>query len=457
MNLQERINVFLKDNTPADVYSGQISHYYAKYLQFLGIRDTVFVDHSAHHLIDSEGNRYLDLVAGYGSCHFGRHEKVRDAVRQAVDLQVPNLVQFSIPLLATMLSSEILSYMDGRFQRLFYTNGGAEAVDYALKMSRLYSGKSNVLCFEGCYHGLTLGALSVNGVAKHQKLFNTGCEQNILPFNNAKQLEQTLKRRHREIGGIIIEPVQGRTGEVATEEFVRGARELCDRYKLALIFDEIKTGFGRTGKNFFYDWYGIHPDIVTLAKGMSGGMTSVGAVAYREAVYKKVFNNIENIAVFSSTFKENNLAMSAGLAVMDIYRENPGLNEQVQERERQLRKRLENTDDRNFSLAVNGRGLLLTIALKEVKGKRVVQSLVDLIEGDLFYDKLCYRLFADKQILISIPNRFGKSLAFIPALDIRAEDIDYFCDSLLEVLDDMLSQSNLALLKETISDARTVL
>jgi ornithine--oxo-acid transaminase len=457
MNLEERVSDYLARHDVAEEYGRRVSHYYVKYLDFLGMKDTMFVDHTEHHLVDSHGTRYLDLVAGYGSCHFGRSPVVHDVIRQSVDLKIPNLVEFNVPVLASMLAEEILEYVGSPFERLFFTNGGAESVDYALKMARLVTGKVHVLCFSGCYHGLTLGAISVNGMHKHQKLFNTGCDQNILPFNDCAALEEAVSRRNKELAGVIVEPIQGRTGEVASEEFLACARELCDRYNLVLIFDEIKTGFGRTGRKFFFDWHSIHPDIFTIAKGISAGVGPIGAVIYRNTQYAKIFNSIERIAVFSSTFKESNIAMAAGLAVMELYRANPRIHDTVLAREQQIREKLENRDSSRYALEVKGRGLLLTIALKQVRGKRVMHSLIDLIEGDMFYDKVCKRLFVDKQILISIPNRFGASLAMIPALNIDEADMNYFCDSLLEVLDDMLSQPNLSLFKEVISDARTVL
>lgn len=418
MNLRDKIETYVESTDVDAAYSKHISHFYARYLESLGLGQKRFVDSTEHHLIDADGQRYLDLVAGYGTCHWGRHPAVQEALCQLHELHLPSLVQFQLPVLSTMLAEEILDYAGSRYERLFFTNGGAEATEYTLKMARAVTGRQRMLCFEGGYHGLTLGALSINGMEAHQKLFSLQGENPILPFGDLDAVEDAFRRHPKQIAGVFLEPVQGRTGEVASPEFTQGLRQLCDRHGALLVFDEIKTGFGRTGKRFSYEWHDVLPDVVTIAKGISGGETPVGAVLYSAEVYRKIYGLIDRIAVWSSTFKENNLSMAVGLAVMELYRDNPQIHDHVLAAEARVRERLEGHSQDRYRLSVGGRGLLLTVRIEHVDGKKWVHSLMDTLEGDLFYDMVCRQLFTQKQILVSLPNRFGASLALIPALNL---------------------------------------
>jgi len=460
MNLQEKVDAFLARGPVADRYASSVSHYYARYLDTLGLRDTLFVDATPHHLVEAGGRRVLDMVAGYGTCYWGRSEQIRDVVRQGIDLKMPNLVQFAIPVLATMVAEELLEYAGDGFDRVFFTNGGAESIEYALKMARNATGRTRAICFEAGYHGLTLGALSVNGAVKHQKMFGLEGENLLLPFNDPERLAEAFSKHRKEISAVVIEPVVARTGEVASDEFLQRARELCDRHGALLIMDEIKTGFGRTGRPFFHQWSGVQPDVMAVAKGLSGGMAPVGAVLYRDAVYRKVFNNIERIAVYSSTFKENNLSMAAALAVLEKFRANPSIYDHVNAAEARLRERLEAHGEgpgaSPFGFRVGGRGLVLTVEVVP-RGKRWLHRLIDKVEGDMFYGMLARDLYVEEAILVSLPNRFGARLALIPALDLPLEEIDHFADALIRVTDRLLEASNWSLLKDVVADARTVL
>lgn len=457
MNLQQKVDAFVARGSIADRYADSISHYYARYLDTLGLRETRFVDATAHHLIEADGRRVLDLVAGYGTCYWGRSERVRDVVRQALDLRLPSLVQFAIPVLATMVAEELLAYAGGGFDRVFFTNGGAESTDYALKMARNATKRRRAICFEAGYHGLTLGALSVNGAVQHQRMFGLEGENVILPFNDPEALADAFARHRKEIAAVVIEPIVARTGEVASDEFLRRARELCDRYGALLVLDEIKTGFGRTGRPFFHHWSGVQPDVMTVAKGLSGGIAPVGAVLYRDAVYRKVFNNIERIAVYSSTFKENNVSMAAALAVLELFRENPDIYTHVEAAEAHLRARLADDDDRPYNFRIGGRGMVLTVEVVEQRGKRWLHRVIDRVEGDMFYGMLARDLYRDEGILVSLPNRFGARLALLPPLDLPLEELDHFADALIRSTDRLLGASNWSLLKDVVADARTVL
>lgn len=457
MDLTLKVKDFEKNHNLSEVYSSVISTHNYKYLQSIGIGDTKFVDSKPYHLVDDKGTEYLDFIAGFATCHWGRRNPViHEAVVQAASSRLPNMVQLGISPLATILAHEILELTKPHFQRAFFLNTGAEATEYALKLAMDGMGKKKFVYFTGDYHGLTLGALSVNGATKHQKIFGMQRENYQIKFNDSEALKDTFKRFHKEIAGVIIEPVQGRTGEVASDEFLREARRLCDKHGALLIYDEVKTGFGRTGKMFFYEWSQVAPDIMYVAKGLSGGVLPISAVLFTEDVYKKVFTFVDKISLYSSTFRENNFSMAAGLAVMEIIREKdflPG----VLEREALVREQFESgSKNRQYDATVKGKGLLLTVSIEQAR-KKMTHKLLDAVEGDMFYQMATKKMFEDKRILCMIPNRFASGVAMIPALSIPKEQIVEFCTSLLEVFDEMLSYSNMKFLKETYKDLKTIL
>jgi len=457
MDLIRKIEEFEKGHNLSEVYSSAISTHNYKYFQSIGIGDTRFVDSKPYHLIDDKGTEYLDFIAGFATCHWGRKNPVINrALVQAASSSLPNMIQFGIPPLAAILAHEILELTKPHFQRVFFLNTGSEATEYALKMAMDATGKKKFVYLTGDYHGLTLGSLLVNGATKHQKIFAMQRDNYPIKFNDADALREIFKRCRKEIAGVIIEPVQGRTGEVASDEFLREARRLCDKHGAFLIYDEVKTGFGRTGKMFFYEWSKVSPDIMYVAKGLSGGEIPISAVLYTEDVYKKVFSFVDKISLYSSTFRENNFSMAAGLAVMEIIRENdflPG----VLEREALVRELFESgSKDRNYDATVKGKGLLLTVSIDGAK-KSLSHKLLDAVEGDMFYQMATKKMFEDKKILCMVPNRFASGIAIIPALSMPKEHIVEFCTSVLEVFDEMLSYSNLKFLKETYKDLKTVL
>jgi acetylornithine/succinyldiaminopimelate/putrescine aminotransferase len=441
----------------SETYSKVLNNQGTKYFSALGYEGIEFVDCEPHHLIDQHGTRYLDFIASFATCHWGRrHPVIVSAIEQAARLDLPNLLQFGVPALATILADQLVEYLGGDFARVFFTNSGAETTDYAMKMAMNATGRRKLVYFTGDYHGLTLGALAVNGVTKQQKRFFVDGHHIQVPFNDEEQLANAFKEHGSDIAGVIMEPVQARTGLVATEAIIRQMRDLCDRHGAIMVLDEIKTGFGRTGKDFFFQWSGVAPDILLIAKGLSGGVGGVGGLVYTERMHNKVFNEVEQLGLYSSTFRENNIAMTVGLAVMHLIRTESCL-ENVQAAERMIRDRL---DGRRLqsgeAICVRGMGLQLSLTL-EGRKRKVVRALIDAVEKDLFYTMCCQRLLTNRKIVTMIPNRFGAAIAVIPALNIPLPAVEKFCDAVADVFDEMSSQSELSMLKSTVKSARQLL
>lgn len=454
MKLAEKVESFIKEHSINETYANKVNHCYYKYWDYIGTTHANFVDCTPYTLIDRSGQEYLDFVAGFACFNWGRkNPELISALEDAVRSEIPSLTQMNVPTLAAILGHEILELTDPSFERVFFLNSGSEAVEYSMKMAIDFTKKERFVSFTGGYHGLTLGSLSINGVSKTRKIFGLENAHFQLQLNDIDALNQLFKKHHREIAGIVVEPVQGRTGRIATGDFLREAKRLCRKYNALLIYDEVQTGLGRTGKRFGYEWSQVTPDIMTLAKGLSGGMAPVGAVVYTKEVYKKVFNSVEKTLVYSSTFKENNLSMAAGLASLENLR-NFDLAD-VQIAETKIRERLvRQSTDRNYTLEVRGKGLMLSVAINQNKKKTAAQKLLDRIEGDLFYSIACGRMFREKQIVCLLGNRFGKSIAIRPALTVPHAFIDRFCDSLFETFDEMLESSNVEFLKANYEGIR---
>ncbi|MEM9429882.1 MAG: aspartate aminotransferase family protein [Pseudomonadota bacterium] len=456
-DLEALVETFTASRSLTDTYAEVLNNQAVKYTNALGYEGVEFVDCAPHHLIARDGTRYLDFIAGFAIHHWGRrHPVITKALRQAAEAPWPNLLQLGVPTLSTILAERLTDVAGDGFDRVFFTNCGAETSDYAIKMAVVATGRKRMLYLTGDYHGLTLTAISVNGVTKQQKLFHVDGENLQVPFNDIETLKRAFAEHGREIAGLIIEPVQARHGLVATDAYLTEARALCEKHGAMLIFDEIKSGFGRTGRNFFFEWTPVRPDILMLAKGLSAGAVPVGALLYPERLHRKVFKDVERLAVFSSTFRENNFSMAAGLAVLHLMEhENPLAN--VLAAEARIRDRLDGQMLPSGEVVeVVGKGLQLSIRVAG-RGKSLLRSAIDAVEKDLFYTLCCERLMKEHRIVTMIPNRFGEALAVIPALNIPLALVDAYCDGVLETFTHFSEKSSVAFLGSVAQSARKLI
>lgn len=266
---------------------------------------------------DSEGREYLDFLGGYGALNLGHnHPRVLAALTEAS--QQPNLLQASLNTLAGALAHNLARITPGKLQRSFFGNSGAEAVEGALKLARIATGKTKIISALNSFHGKSLGALSATGKEKYQKFFQPLVPDfEYFPFGDLGALERLLIPE--DTAAVILEPIQGEGGIILPPPgFLKGARELCSRYGALLIIDEIQTGFGRTGKLFACEHEGVEPDILCLAKSLGGGVMPIGVYLSSDAVWQKGYGSMERATLHSSTFGGNSLACAAGLATLEV-------------------------------------------------------------------------------------------------------------------------------------------
>lgn len=259
---------------------------------------------------DVSGKEYIDCMGGYGVALVGHcNDRVINAIKNQADnlitchMSVYNNTRLKFLQKMSKISPKELS-------KVFFSNSGAEAIEAALKFSRKYTGKKGVIAMTGGYHGKTFGALSVTYNEKYRKSFQPLLEGvKFVPYNNPSKIEDSLDNS---IGTVIIEPIQGETGIIVpSDDFLQKIRKICDQNNLVLIFDEIQTGVGRTGKMWAGEHWSTTPDIMCLAKGIAGGLP-MGLTLCKAEILDAM-----KVGEHSSTFAGNPLSCAAGIATID--------------------------------------------------------------------------------------------------------------------------------------------
>ena len=280
---------------------------------------------------DQNGKEYLDFAGGYGVFTLGHsHPRVVEAVRaQLGKMSLSGKTMFNVTL--GRAARRLAELAPGDLQISFWCNSGTEAIEGAIKLARAATGRTTIVSTIDAFHGKTMGALSVSGRETFQKPFEPLLEGFAhVPYGDAAGLEESL----RDAAAFVVEPVQGEGGvNVPPEGYMRAVREACDRTGALLVADEVQTGLGRCGFRFACDREGVVPDVMTLAKGLSGGVMPVGAFIATPAAWTRAFGKAP--LLHTSTFGGNELACAAALAAMDVL-EDEGLIENARERGAQL-------------------------------------------------------------------------------------------------------------------------
>jgi 4-aminobutyrate aminotransferase/(S)-3-amino-2-methylpropionate transaminase len=303
----------------------------AKALARVESRNVTFVDRrfpifweSAHgaNVVDVDGNRYIDLTAGFGVANTGHsNPRVAQAISEQAHMLMHAMGDVHPSEGKVQLLERLAQLAPGDLGKTFLASTGAEAVEAAVKTAVLATGKYTFVSFRGSYHGLSLGALSVAGMDKFRTPFAELLPKNALFFDYPREvselltLEQALKERN-DVAAVIIEPIQGRGGgRVAPAGYLDGLREVCSALGVLLVFDEIYTGFGRTGTMFACEYDGVVPDILCVGKALANGFP-ISAMIARPAVMD-AWPPSTGEALHTSTFLGNPMACAAALANLD--------------------------------------------------------------------------------------------------------------------------------------------
>lgn len=409
----------------------------AKVLKILGF-DPVYVRGKGAHLWDDKGNDYLDLQSGFGVFAVGRsHPKIKDAIRQYLELDSPNLIKLGTQLLAGLLAKKLVTeYAPEGLDTVFFCNSGAEAVDGALKFAHAFTGRTRVLCCDHGFHGLTLGTLAVNGLKEFRADYESILSRNScrIPFGDVKELEAELSKG--ETAAFIVEPVIGHGVFIPPDDFLPAARKLCTRYGTLLIVDEIQTGLGRTGKMFACEHWNVTPDIMTLSKSLSGGYCPIGAILYPRKVYNSVYKSLDRCMVHSATFSQNDLAAVCGLATLEVIREEK-LVENSAAMGKYLVDQLSNLAKKYEMIReVRGKGLIIAVEFGEPKsfGLKTGWKMIHSINKNLFCQSILVPLIMDHHILVQVSGHDRDIIKLLPPLVIDQNDADRIVKAFDQVL-----------------------
>src|SRR5215211_2965002 len=270
------------------------------------------------YLIDDRGDRYLDLLSGYGVFAVGRnHPEVAAAIEEVIAARTPNLPQLGVSLLGGALAEELLARSPDSVEAMVPANSGTEAVEAAIKLARAATSRPRILYADHAFHGLTLGALSVNGSEEFRDGFGPlvpGCD--AVPYGDLGALERELAVG--DVAAFVVEPVQGKGVRVPPPDFLPGAQERCRAAGALVICDEVQTGLGRTGRFLALEHWDLEPDLICVAKALSGGVVPIGAVLASRAVVDRVFDSMERGVRHHSTLARNDPDAAAGLASLRV-------------------------------------------------------------------------------------------------------------------------------------------
>lgn len=412
---------------------------FVRVLEVIGY-DRNYVSAEGAYLTDAKGIKVLDFLSGFGVYNVGRnHPHVAEVLHEVIDAKTASLVQMDLGVLSGMLAEKLAKLAPGDLEAVFFTNSGAEGVEGALKFARQASGKHKVVHCHHAFHGLTLGALSVNA-NKEFRDRNTpllpDCQP--VPFNDLKALEEAFCGG--DVGAFILEPVQGKGVFVPEEGYMQGVRELCDRYGVLMIADEVQCGMGRTGKMFAVDHWGVKPDLLVISKALSGGFIPVGAIITTREIHGKIFDSMERCFAHSNTFGQNDLAMAAGLATIEVLEDEKLAENAAKMGGRILAEMKKLADKYEMLTEVRGKGLMVGMQFGEPKSMALKASwkLLHKMNDDLFCQMITMPLLEKHNILSQVAGHGLDTVKILPPLMINDEDVDKF----IAAMDDVLKEAH---------------
>lgn len=418
-----------------DLHERYLNGQMVQVLKTIGF-DRHYVRAEGAYLYDDEGRRYLDLLAGFGVFGIGRnHPKVVAALREVLDAELPSMVQLGVSLLAGVLAERLLATLPDSLDKAFFCNSGTEAVEGAIKFARSATGRPGLVYCQRGFHGLSTGALALNGDDVFREGFGPLLpDAHRVPFDDLEALDEVLARG--DIAAFFVEPIQGHGVNVPSEDYLPEAARLCRRHGALLVVDEIQTGLGRTGKMWAFEHWNVEPDMVLSAKALSGGFSPVGAILMRKMIFDSLFSNLLRAPVHGSTFAKNDLAMAAGIATLDVI-EDEGLVGRAAQIGEAMLADFRALGERHACIReVRGRGLMQAIefAAPNSMKHRAAWRVLDAAQKGLFSQLVIVPLFQEHRILSQTAAHDLPVVKFLPPLCISEDDRRWIVSSLDQVV-----------------------
>ncbi len=424
----------MSEKKGSERYAKYVNPQWVKLLDLLGM-DVQYERCLGTELFPVKGDPILDFLSGFCVYNAGHnHPAIIAALKDELDKNGPLMLQSHVPELAGVAAQRLCRHAGGSMERVFFTSSGSEGVETAIKFSRAYTKRNSILYCDGAFHGLTCGALALMGDPFWKEGFGPMMQATeAIPFNDLEALEEKLSTK--KFAAFMLEPVQSEAGiKLPKGGYLTEVQRLCRRYGTLFVLDEVQTGIYRTGSFLAGQHYGVEPDMVILAKAMSGGLVPVGAVLMTQAISDSVFSSLKRAIIHASTFGENALAMRVVLATLDVL-EAEKWGEKSAAAGEMFRKRLgEVLAPYEMFKEVRGLGMLSGIEWQSPKrlSLKVPFELFKKIHPGMFGQILVMHLFHEKKILTQICGNNFMVLKVAPPLIATSEQLDCFVKAIAE-------------------------
>jgi ornithine--oxo-acid transaminase len=418
-------------------YSRHVNPQWARLLSLLEM-NAEYVECRGEKLHTADGRTILDFLSGYCVHNIGHnHPRILDALHSELDRRGPAMLQSHVAALAGELAEGLCARAGGRLTKAYFTSSGSEGLETAIKFTRAVTGRNGLLAARGAFHGLTCGALALMDHGFWSSGFGPlipGVE--FVDFGDLAALENHLITR--KFAALILEPIQGEGGIVLPPEgYLQQAQQLCRKHGTLFVLDEVQTGLCRTGRFLASHHYGLDPDMVILAKALSGGLIPVGAVLMTDTIYDSVYNSLGRAIVHTSTYSENALAMRAGLAALDVL-ESEHLAERALRQGEEFRASLtEALLPYEMVDQVRGIGHFSGVVFRPPRSLtlRLSYEAFHRIHPAMFGQIIVMRLYRDHGILTQICGNNFMVLKAAPPLNASDQSLEAFTRALTAVLE----------------------
>jgi ornithine--oxo-acid transaminase len=439
------------------LYASYVNPQWVRFLDVLGM-NVNYVTCLGSELFTMDGRRILDFNSGYCVHNAGHnHPRIVQALKDELSRNGPAMLQGHVPEIAGELASRLCAKAGGIVRKVFFASSGSEGVEAAIKFSRARTGRAGILYASGGFHGLTCGALSL----MDNPFWTDGfgpllADAKPVPFGDIEQLAGALSSKR--FAAFIVEPIQAEAGvNLPPSGYLQAAQSLCRRYGTLFVLDEVQTGMHRTGPFLAAQHVGVEPDMIVLAKALSGGLIPSGAVLMSDAIYDSVYTSFKRAIIHTSTYSENALSMRAGLATMDVL-DDEQLGARAADLGENLRRQLVDRLSRyEMVRAVRGLGMLSAIEFRPPRQLRlrVPFEAFSRIHPAMFGQVLVMRLFRDKNIFSQICGNNFLVLKVAPPLVITQSQLQEFLDAISATVD--LMHTSAGFWTEALGMARRVI
>jgi putrescine aminotransferase len=419
-------------------YARHVNPSFVKLLGVLGY-GRVFTRAKDVWIWDDQGRKYLDFLAGFGSVNLGHnHPELLARLRRVLDEDVLGLSHVGPAPLAAALGEALAARLPAPLEVSIFANGGGDAVEQALKLARAATRRPRLVAAANGFHGTNLAALSLTSIERMRAPFEPllpGCE--LVPFGDLDRLERAL--RGDKVAAFLVEPVQAEGGVIPPPPgYLAAAAALCQRHGTLLVLDEVQTGLGRTGRRFAFEAEGVVPDLLCLAKGLSGGLVPVAATVTSRKVFERGYGTVERFDLGSSTFAGNALSCAAALAtleILDAERLTENAAARGEELLRGVRRRLAGHP---LVKEVRGRGLLVGVELGPTASglaSRLTAGVVASVSEKVFGHWAAVKLL-ERGVVCQPAAHAWSVLKLEPPLTVTEEHVAQAVDALGHVLDE---------------------